>query len=121
MKIHGALGDQVAVLRLKGDMLGGPETDELVATAKQIASREHPALLINLADVPLINSLGLSAFIRVYKAIAEKHGRVCLTNLTGRTHTVFEIVKLSFVFDIYETEREGLATFEPWLAKTAKT
>jgi anti-anti-sigma factor len=115
MKVHRALDGQVAILRPKGDLTGGPETEDLVTTVKGLVGTGNRALLVDLGDVPLVTSLGLSAFIRVSKSYAEKDGKVMLCNLTRRNHTLFETVKLSFLFDVHESEREGIHALGGWL------
>uniref|UniRef100_A0A832I3C7 Anti-sigma factor antagonist n=1 Tax=Eiseniibacteriota bacterium TaxID=2212470 RepID=A0A832I3C7_UNCEI len=119
LKVHHALDGRVAILRPRGDLMGGPETELLVATVKEQAAGGNRSLLIDLGDVPLINSLGLGGFVRLYKAYVEAGGVIKLCNLTKHNHNIFEIVKLSLIFDIYDSERKGIEAFEREL--TART
>jgi anti-anti-sigma factor len=119
MKVHWALDGKVAILRPKGDLHDDPEIDAFVTPAKDLAAKGNRALLIDMGDVQLISSIGLGGFVRIAKAYREREGEVVLCNLTKRNHTLFEIVKLTFLFNVHESEREALDALRAWLAKHA--
>lgn len=112
LKVHHALDGRVAILRPKGDLHDDPEINALVDAAKEQAAAGNRALIVDLGDVPLISSIGLGGFVRMYKAYAEAGGTIRLCNLTKRNHTLFEIVKLVMIFDVYDSERKAIEAFE---------
>lgn len=119
MKVHRVADGRIAILRPKGDLHSDPEIDALVLTAKDLAASGNRALVIDLGDVEIVSSLGLGGFVRIYKAYAERDGKVVLCNLTRRVHAMIIMVKLSFLFDVYESEREAIHALEAWLAEHA--
>lgn len=108
MRIHWALDGRAAILRPHGSLLGGPETDELLAAAREARARGGRALLVDLLGVPLVNSAGIGALVRLQRAWQAGGGEVALCNLTRRPHTMMEITRLAFEFDIHESERTAL-------------
>ncbi len=116
MKTHWALDGKVAILRPSGDLHDDPEIESLVNTAKDLAVNGNRALLVDMHEIGIISSIGLGGFIRIAKTYRERDGEVMLCNLTKRNRTLFEIVKLSFLFDIQENERESLEALKGWLA-----
>lgn len=116
MNVHWALDGKAAILRPSGDLHDDPEVEALVGAAKDLAENGNRALLIDMHDIGIISSVGLGGFVRIAKTYREREGEVMLCNLTARNRTVFEIVKLSFLFDIKDNERQSLEALRAWLA-----
>jgi anti-anti-sigma factor len=120
MRIHWALDGSAAILRPHGGLLGGPETDDLLAAAREARARGGRSLLVDLLEVPLVNSLGLGALVRLHRAWQAGGGEVVLCNLTRRPHTMMEITRLAFEFDIHESERAALGWMAARMAEAAE-
>jgi anti-sigma B factor antagonist len=70
-------------------------------------------ILVNLADVTYIDSAGLGELTAAYTSVKNRGGQLKLVNLTKRVHDLMQITKLLTVFDVFEDEREALASFTP--------
>jgi anti-anti-sigma factor len=111
MHTHQALEGRVQVLKPVGHILGGPETDEFVNTARELAEKGNTALLVDLADVEYMNSLGLGALTRVLITFSRVNGAVKVCCLTPRVRRLFDIVKFYHLFEYYDSERAGVDAF----------
>jgi len=101
--------DSVVVLKPHGDLMGGPETDELETLIDQFDSESVSCLVINLAAVAIMNSLALSRLIRAHVRFTKRGARVCLCNLDKRIENIFVVTKLSLLFPVYPDEKTAIA------------
>ena len=68
-------------------------------------------ILLNLADVSYIDSAGLGELTAAYTSVKNRDGALKLLNLTKRVRDLMQITKLYTVFDVYDDERTGIASF----------
>jgi anti-sigma B factor antagonist len=72
------------------------EADLLAAVEKN----EDKRLVLNFENVSFMSSAFLGLLVKVHKRVIEAGGRLQLFNLDPRIYKVFEITKLTNVFDI---------------------
>ncbi len=111
MQTYEALDGRVDVIRPVEHLLGGPESDEIVSHARYLTNNGRVALLVDLADVNYVNSLGLSVFTRLVVAYSRVHGSVKICNLRGRVRALFDIVRFHVLFEYYDSEQAALEAF----------
>lgn len=75
----------------------------------EILSSQPDILLIDLADVSFMDSTGLATLVEALQISRRKSIRLKVTGIQPQVRAVFEIARLDSLFDIYETESEGLA------------
>jgi len=68
-------------------------------------------VLINLSEVPHIDSTGLGELVRCSLVARKAKGTVKLFGLTRRVVELLTITKLIFEFDTFETEQEAVDSF----------
>ncbi len=68
-------------------------------------------ILLNLEDVPYIDSAGLGEIVRTYTTVSRQGGQLKLVNLTKRITDLLSITKLLTVFETFETEPEALKSY----------
>jgi anti-sigma B factor antagonist len=89
------------------------ETDaqftEMVRTLLEAGSRR---LVLNLVDVPYIDSDGLAAIVQAYTATRRRGGDLKLLHLRDRTRQLLSVTKLLTVFEAYDTEDEVARSFD---------
>ncbi len=69
------------------------------------------SLLINVGEVPYIDSQGLGAVIRGQQAIAGRGGRAAIAEPQPNIVRVFTVTKLNDVVPLYDDERSALLAF----------
>jgi len=104
------VGD-VTILDLKGKITLGEGDEALKDKINSLALQNRKQILLNLADVPYIDSAGLGEIVRTYTTISRQGGQLKLVHLTKRITDLLSITKLLTVFETFDTEAEALKSF----------
>jgi len=111
MQIEERSAGDVTVLDLKGKMTLG-EGDELLRDKiNSLIQQGRRKVVLNLEDVPYIDSAGLGEIVRTYTTISRHGGSLKLLNLTKRITDLLSITKLLTVFDTYDSEADAVRSF----------
>ena len=105
-----AVGD-VVVLDLKGRITLGEGDELLKDKVNSLLNQGQRKIVLNLADVPYIDSAGLGEIVRTYTTVSRQGGTLKLLNLTKRITDLLSITKLLTVFDTYESENDAVQSF----------
>lgn len=111
MKIEERSVSGITVLDLKGKMLIGEGDEMLREKINSLVESGKNKVLLNLADVPYVDSAGLGEIVRCYTTVSRKDGKLKLLNLTKRIHDLLSITKLLTVFETYENEEDAVKSF----------
>jgi anti-anti-sigma factor len=91
----------IEVLSLRGQFIGGKETDKLREVLAECAQSNTPVVVLDMADVTYLNSTALGVLIAAHSSISKRGGNIVLCGLSKSIENIFVITKLSLVFDIY--------------------
>lgn len=111
MKIEERKVGGVVVLDLHGKILIGEGDDALRDAVTKLVDGGATKLLLNLGDVPYVDSAGLGEIVRCYTTVSRKGGSLKLINLTKKIEDLLSITKLLTVFEVYESEDEAVKSF----------
>ena len=84
MKIVERQVGDVVILDLHGKILIGEGDDALREAVTKLADSGKTKILLNLADVPYVDSAGLGEIVRTYTTVSRKGGKLKLLNLTKK-------------------------------------
>ena len=104
------VGD-VVILDLKGRVLLGEGDEILKDKVNALLNQGRKNFVLNLSDVPYIDSAGLGEVVRTYTTVSRQGGRLKLLNLTKRIEDLLSITKLLTVFDTFDSEAEAIKSF----------
>ena len=104
------VGD-VVVLDLKGKITLGEGDELLKDKVNSLLNQGQKKILLNLADVPYIDSAGLGEVVRTYTTVSRQGGSLKLLNLTKRITDLLSITKLLTVFETFDSESEAVKSF----------
>ncbi|MEY4731448.1 MAG: Anti-anti-sigma-B factor [Candidatus Parcubacteria bacterium] len=76
-----------------------------------LVRRGRTKIVLNLADVPYVDSPGLGAIVRSYSTVSYKGDEFKLLGPTKRMQDLLSITKLITVFETYESEDEAVRSF----------
>jgi anti-sigma B factor antagonist len=105
-----AFGD-VVVLDLKGRVMLGEGDELLKDKVNSLLNQGRKKIVLNLAEVPYIDSAGLGEIVRTYTSISRQGGRLKLLNVSKRIQDLLVITKLITIFDSYDGEAEAVKSF----------
>jgi anti-sigma B factor antagonist len=111
MKIVERQVGDVIILDLHGKILIGEGDDALRDAVTKLIDGGKTKLLLNLADVPYVDSAGLGEIVRCYTTVSKKGGKLKLLNLTKKIQDLLSITKLLTVFETFENESEAVKSF----------
>ena len=111
MQIDERMAGDVVVLDLKGKITLGEGDELLKDKVNSLVNQGHKKIVLNLADVPYIDSAGLGEIVRTYTTVSRQGGSLKLLNLTKRITDLLSITKLLTVFDTYDSENEAVQSF----------
>jgi len=103
-----ALDGHALVMKPTGPLVGGPETEELVEKARAFASTGQAAIILNLCEVPFINSLALGAIASILATCSRRNSWMKVCCLCPRVHALFDVVKFFKLFEYYDGEEQAL-------------
>lgn len=103
--------DDVTILDLHGKMLIGDGDDALREALTKVVDGGQTKVVLNLGDVPYVDSAGLGEIVRSYTTVTRKGGKLKLLHLTKKLEDLLSITKLLTVFETYDTEDEAVKSF----------
>jgi anti-sigma B factor antagonist len=104
------IGD-VVVLDLKGKVTLGQGDELLKDKVNSLVNQGHRKIVLNLADVPYVDSAGLGEIVRTYTTVSRQGGSMKLLNLTKRITDLLSITKLLTVFETFDAESDAVRSF----------
>ena len=112
MEIEQRPSGDVMILDLKGKLTIGSGDELLRDKINSLIQQGYKKLLLNLADVPYVDSAGLGAIVSSYTTVSREGGSLKLLSLTSRIKDLLAITKLLTIFDTYESEAGAVASFD---------
>lgn len=101
----------VTILDVEGKILLGEGDVQLKRKIDELVERKETKLLLNLANVPYMDSGGLGEIVRSYTTVKRADGELKLLNATKRISDLLTITKLITVFEIFEEEAEAVKSY----------
>ncbi|HVT48777.1 MAG TPA: STAS domain-containing protein [Vicinamibacterales bacterium] len=111
MQIDERVVGDVTILDLKGKITLGEGDEALKDKINSLVLQNRRRILLNLAEVPYIDSAGLGEIVRTYTTVSRQGGQLKLVNLTKRITDLLSITKLLTVFETFDSEADALKTF----------
>ena len=101
----------VTVVDISGRIVLGEETALLRNTIRDLIARGQKNILLNLGEVPYIDSSGIGELVSAFTAVRREGGDVKLLDLTKKVRDVLQIVKVITIFDVFDNEPAALNAF----------
>jgi len=101
----------VTIVDIRGRIVLGEESASVRDMIRDLLSKGHKQILLNLGDVDYIDSMGLGSLVGAFVTVRKQGGELKLLNLTDKLTDVMQITKLYTVFDIMNDEEAGVKSF----------
>jgi anti-sigma B factor antagonist len=111
MKIVERQVKDVSILDLHGKILIGEGDEALRNAVARLVQTGKKKILLNLAEVPYVDSAGLGEVVRCYTTVKREGGSLKLVNLTKKIQDLLSITKLLTVFETYDSEEQAVSSF----------
>jgi anti-sigma B factor antagonist len=103
--------NDITILDISGRISLGDETALLRNTIRDLIARGKKNLVLNLGQVPYIDSSGIAELVSAFVAARREGGDVKLLNLTKKVRDTVEIVHLGSIFELFDDEAAALKAF----------
>ncbi len=104
------IGD-VRIIDWKGRITLGDETMAIRNKVREMVSSGAKKMILNLAEVPYIDSSGVGELVSTYTTVTNAGGQLKLLNLTKKIHELLAITKLLTVFEVFDNEKTAVGSF----------
>jgi len=111
MQIEERTSGDVLILDIKGRITLGEGDELLKDKVNSLLNQGRKKIVLNLADVPYIDSAGLGEIVRTYTTVSRQGGSLKLLSLTKRITDLLAITKLLTVFETFESESDAVQSF----------
>lgn len=98
----------VTILKLSGRLVLGEESNELRSTIKRLVDSGDKKIIVDLSDVPYIDSAGLGTLVSAFASVTNSGGSMKLANISRKIHDILNITKLVTVFEVYDSVSAAL-------------
>ena len=103
---------RVTVLDLNGKLMTEQGAEHLKDKVNSLISQQRTHIVLNLKNVPYIDSGGLGQLVASYGSVMKTGGAMKLLNVSSRNHDLLSITRLVTVFETFDSEAEAVRSFE---------
>jgi anti-sigma B factor antagonist len=103
--------NSVAILEVSGKVMGGPDSEKFSNMTTSLIDEGCDKLIIDLSDVPWMNSSGVGILIKAYTSMRNAGAQVKFLNINERVKSILQVTKLLTVFESYYNREDALASF----------
>ena len=111
MDINLRSNGKVTILDLQGNLTIGAAEEKLRQSVDQLVAGDQKHLLINLENVPMIDSSGIGSLVKSYTHAKNKGGKLKLLKPTRLAQQLLSISGLLSVFETFDDEATAVASF----------
>ncbi|MCI0665932.1 MAG: STAS domain-containing protein [Acidobacteria bacterium] len=101
----------IASLDLKGKFIKGQGGHQLQMLIDKVLSAGTTKILLNLTEVPIIDSMGIGEIVRAFNKVREAGGELKLVGVTDRVYGALKITQLLDLISSFENEDQAVASF----------
>ena len=103
---------EAVIIELKGNVMGGPETQEFSELVHKLLDEGKKNIIVDLSGVKFMNSSGLGMLISGYTSVKNSDGKFVIAGATEKINSLLVITKLITIFDSYKTVDEAIENFK---------
>ena len=111
MSVEERPAGDVVVLDVKGEMMNNKEYGSLKRRVGEVLGRGHLSLLLNLSQVPYMNSRGVGELASAFISVRNRYGKLKVAASQSRVMKILALSKLDTVIEMFDTEAEALHSF----------
>ena len=112
IKIEERAIGRVTVLDIVGRLTIDQGAQHLKDKINSLISQQRTQIVLNLKNVPYIDSGGLGQLVASYGSVMKTGGALKLLNVTARNHDLLSITRLVTVFESFDSEAEAIQSFQ---------
>lgn len=103
--------DDIASVDVRGKFIKGQGGHQLQRLIDKVLEAGTQKILLNMTDVPMVDSMGIGEIIRAYTRVKDAGGTLKLVGLTSRVYGALKITRLLSLIETFQTEEEAARSF----------
>jgi anti-sigma B factor antagonist len=111
IKIEERLIGRVTVLDIVGRLATERTAQHLKDKINSLISQQRTNIVVNLRNVPSIDSGGLGQLVASYRSVMNTGGALKLLHVGSRNHDRLSITRLETLFESFDSEAEAVQSF----------
>ena len=109
MRLESEIRDGVFVLRLKGRFVTGSNA-EVASARNQLQGTGLVNAIVDLGEVPYIDSTGLAFLVDLYKILQGRGGQLAVAGANARVLEVLELTRIGELIPVFDDQEIALVT-----------
>jgi len=101
----------IASLDMRGKFIKGQGGFQLQMLVDKVLQAGTSKILLNLTEVPIIDSMGIGEIVRAFKRVQESGGTLKLVGVTDRVYGALRITQLLDLIESFDTEEDAVTSF----------
>ena len=98
------------VVDLEGKLALGPAVDDFRTAWTDALAAGNRKVVVNLTNVPVIDSSGIGVLVRCHAALAAKGGKMTIAGASGVVRQALKLTNVDQLLEFHETEAGALAS-----------
>lgn len=103
---------QVKIVKLRGKLVLGEPVDKLSATFSDLLGAGDSRFILDLEEVPMVDSSGIGLLVRFLTAAKQKGGSIKLLNPAKMVVQTFKLVRILNIFDVYDDAGLAITSYD---------
>ncbi|AMR27145.1 anti-anti-sigma factor [Hymenobacter psoromatis] len=104
MTITSILTDGILFLSLAGDLIGSPDTQQLLASVNEHLGEDVTNCAVDLSGIRYINSTGIGVLVSLLTKFRSRGGDMVLINPADHPKKMLALTKLTNIFTVATDE-----------------
>ena len=102
---------QVQVVQLRGPLRMGPAVDGLRQAIEEALGEGDTRIVINLAEVPIVDSSGIGLLVRCLATTKQRGGSIKLVQPSKFTVQTLRLVGVLNLFEVFDSDELAVESF----------
>lgn len=113
MEIEVRTQSEVKIIKLRGRLGLGDAVDRVTDTLKDLLNAGQACFVVDLQEVPAIDSSGIGLLVRYLTAAKQRGGSVKLLNPSKHAVQTLKLVRVLNLFEVFEDVQQAVSSFGP--------
>ncbi|MGH9669121.1 MAG: STAS domain-containing protein [Terriglobales bacterium] len=101
---------KAVIFDLEGKLVLGPAVDDFRTQWSEALAAGCRDVVVNLSNVPAIDSSGIGILIRCHSAVVARRGKMKVIGASGVVRKALEVTHVDQLLEFHESEASALAS-----------
>ena len=112
MELNAEYVGEIAIVTLSVEYLDASTVKEFKTDMAQYTEGDAKKVLFDLSTLQFIDSSGLGAILSCLRKLNDSGGELKLCGMTKSVRSLFELVRMHRIMDIYDTRDDAISAFK---------